>query len=219
MSLSDRRRRAEGLRCAIPAGLTLLGTACATDIARNVSIAPGPEPGVVQFVLKDRALVYGLTVMTCRGRAVWTISNERLGPAPSRFTYGVTPNGFVSRAGPEPLKPGCYEVIVSGPSRVRFQIGQDGRLVSPEKPVSGPSSARLPDLAHRRPEDGPRTLLTACSLTAGSRRSCRWQSPVCSRNTATAHAGLQPRAAPCGCWRIAPDTDAPRCPATAFAWS
>ncbi len=120
------------------AGLTLLCVGCATDVARNVLVEPTPAPGVVAFVLTDRNLVYGLTVMTCHGRAMWTISNERLGRVPSRITYGVTPDGFVSRIGPEALKPGCYEVVVSGPSRVRFRIGEDGRLVSPgNRVVSG----------------------------------------------------------------------------------
>lgn len=115
--------------------LTLLCVACATDIARDVSVEPAPKAGVVEFVLKDRNLVYGLTVMTCRGRDVWTISNVRLGLAPSRITYGVTPDGFVSRVGPEELKPGCYELVVSGPSRVRFHIGEDGHLLSRDEPV------------------------------------------------------------------------------------
>src|SRR5262245_41317285 len=142
MTRSDRRRRVEWVRFAIPASLTLLSAACVPDVARNVSIEPAPAPGVVQFVMRDRNLVYGLTVMTCRGHAVWTISNAQLGPVPSRVTYGVTPAGFVSRTGPEPLKPGCYDVVVSGPSRARFQIGEDGRLASPAKPViAGPSSA------------------------------------------------------------------------------
>lgn len=115
--------------------LTLTCVACATDIARDVSVEPAPKAGVVEFVLKDRNLVYGLTVMTCHGRAVWTISNARLGLAPGRITYGVTPDGFVSRVGPEPLKSGCYEVVISGPSHARFQIGEDGRLISPSGPV------------------------------------------------------------------------------------
>jgi hypothetical protein len=141
MSPSNRRRRPEWVRFAIAASLTLVGAACVTDVARNLAIEPAPAPGVVQFVMRDRNLVYGLTVMTCRGRAVWTISNAQLGLVPSRVTYGVTPAGFVSRTGPEPLKPGCYEVIVSGPSRMQFHVGEDGRLVSPGEPViSGPSS-------------------------------------------------------------------------------
>jgi hypothetical protein len=146
MNRVGRGRRAEWVRLAIRASLTLLSAACVTDLARNVSIEPAPAPGVVQFVMRDRSLVYGLTVMTCRGHAVWTISNVQLGLVPSRVTYGVTPAGFVSRTGPEPLKPGCYDVIVSGPSRARFQIGEDGRLASPATPVI----AGRPSSGHER---------------------------------------------------------------------
>ena len=83
---------------------------------------------MVAFVLESRSLVYGLSVMTCSGRVMWTISNQRLGEPPLRITYGVTPDGFVTRTGPNPLTPACYEVVVSGPSRTRFHIGADGRL-------------------------------------------------------------------------------------------
>ena len=120
--------------------LTLVCVACATDVARDVSVEPAPKAGVVEFVVQDRNLLYGLTVMTCRGRAVWTISNARLGLAPSRITYGITPDGFVSRVGPEELEPGCYEVVVSGPFHVRFHIGEDGKLVSPGEPVVSATS-------------------------------------------------------------------------------
>jgi hypothetical protein len=86
-------------------------------------------PGAVAFVLTNRNLFYGLTVANCSGRPMWTISNEKLVEPPTRITYGVAPTGFVSRTGPLTLTPGCYEVIVSGPSRARFHIGADGRLV------------------------------------------------------------------------------------------
>lgn len=118
----------------IPVACLTLCVACATDVARDVSIEPTPKAGVVEFVLEDRSLLYGLTVMTCNGRAVWTISNQGLGLPPSRITYGVTPDGFVSRVGPEPLKPGCYELVVSGPSHVRFRIGENGLLTPPAAP-------------------------------------------------------------------------------------
>ena len=94
-------------------------------------VEPEPETGGVMFVLEDRTLVYGLSVLTCDGRATWTISNESLGRPPAEITYGVAPDGFVSRTGPAPLEPGCYEVVVSGPSRTRFRIDRDGHLVTP----------------------------------------------------------------------------------------
>jgi hypothetical protein len=103
--------------------------ACATDVSNLVRVEPAPPPSTVMFTLESRDLVYGLSVMTCRGRDMWTISNEKLGGAPSRIAYGVTPAGFVTRTGPRALEPGCYEIVVSGPSRTRFRIGNDGRLV------------------------------------------------------------------------------------------
>jgi hypothetical protein len=123
--LSERSIQTLVHRCVVA-----LCAACSTDISNLIRVEPAPTPGAVVFVLEDRSLVYGLTVMTCRGRAMWTISNGQLGGAPRRITYGVTPNGFVSRTGPGPLSPGCYEVIVSGPSRTRFHIGTDGQLVA-----------------------------------------------------------------------------------------
>jgi len=112
------------------AGVTLLSAACASDPSRRVSVEPAPTPGMVVFVLEDRTLFYGLTVMTCRGRVMWTLSNDSPDEPPVRITYGVAPNGFVSRTGPKPLTPGCYQVIVSGPSKMRFHIGGDGRLTA-----------------------------------------------------------------------------------------
>ena len=109
---------------------SLLPVACVSEASTRVRVEPSPQSGAVVFVLEDRTLFYGLTVMTCEGRATWTMSNQRLGAPPPRITYGVAPDGFVTRTGPAPLGPGCYDVIVSGPSRTRFHIGEDGRLVT-----------------------------------------------------------------------------------------
>jgi len=109
--------------------LAVLVAACATDNGQRVSVAPAPAPASVSFVLADRSLVYGLTVSTCGGRTMWTISNVKLGQPPDTISYGVTPPDFASRTGPSPLTPGCYEVTVSGPAHTRFEIGADGRLI------------------------------------------------------------------------------------------
>ena len=114
-------------RCVLAA--VIFCVACATDVSNLVRVEPAPAPSTVVFTLENRDLVYGLSVITCRGRDMWTISNEKLGGAPSRITYGVTPPGFATRTGPRALEPGCYEIVVSGPSRTRFRIGNDGRLV------------------------------------------------------------------------------------------
>ena len=114
-------------RCVLAAATSC--AACATDVGNLVHVEPAPAPSTVTFALESRDLVYGLSVLTCSGRDMWTISNEKLGGAPSRIAYGVTPAGFVTRTGPRALEPGCYEIVVSGPSRSRFRIGNDGRLV------------------------------------------------------------------------------------------
>jgi hypothetical protein len=128
-SRAVKSRTAARARFALVA-VSLLSAACVADEAQRVSVEPAPKPASVAFVLTDRTLVYGLTVATCRGRPVWTISNEQhTVQAPARIIYGVTPDGYVTRIGPNPLTPGCYEVIVSGPSRARFWIGADGQLI------------------------------------------------------------------------------------------
>ena len=109
--------------------------ACDTNVSNLVHIEPAPAPSTVTFALESRDLVYGLSVLTCSGRDMWTISNAKLGGAPSRIAYGVTPPGFVTRTGPRALEPGCYEVVVSGPSRTRFRIGNDGRLAVNPSPT------------------------------------------------------------------------------------
>jgi len=136
-----RRRRAL-------AAVTLMSAACATDVSRQVAIVPAPPPATVAFVLGNRTLFYGLTVMSCSGRTMWTLANEQLVEPPARIIYGVAPPGFVSRVGPFALTPGCYEVIFSGPTRVRFHIGPDGRLVSEP-------GARRADSARPQPQPQP----------------------------------------------------------------
>src|SRR5919201_756454 len=73
--------------------------------------------------------VYGLSVLTCgTDSAVWTIAAAGDAPAPTRIVYGEPPRGYVSRVGPEPLRPGCYDVYVSESKGARFRIGRDGRV-------------------------------------------------------------------------------------------
>ena len=119
-------------RCALVVVLSC--AACETDVSNLVRVEPAPAPSTVEFTFETRDLVYGLIVMTCRGRDMWTISNVKLGGAPSRITYGVTPPGFATRTGPRALEPGCYDIVVSGPSRTRFNIGNDGKLVVNSSP-------------------------------------------------------------------------------------
>jgi len=71
----------------------LLFPACVGGVGQLVAVESAPAPAAVSFVLTDRSLFYGLTVATCRGRAMWTISNEQLVESPARIIYGITPPG------------------------------------------------------------------------------------------------------------------------------
>lgn len=70
--------------------------------------------------------------------AVWIIGEDSLRePLVTRVTYGQAPLGYRSAVGPEPLRPGCYSVTVSGMGRVRFEVDSSGSVR--EVPGSGES--------------------------------------------------------------------------------
>jgi hypothetical protein len=113
--------------------------ACGEEISRQVRVEPVPAPARVAFVFTDVSLFYGLNVTTCKGsRVMWLLSDEQLTAPPARIEYGVAPPGFASRAGPEPLVPGCYVVTASGPSSARFELGADGRVTVDSSRVRKP---------------------------------------------------------------------------------
>ena len=116
---------------AIVGMLALVGCA-ATNL---VGIESESEPWRPVFRVTDASgrgavrWVYGLSVVTCgTDSAEWTIAATGDAPTPTRIVYGEAPRGFVSRVGPEPLRPGCYEVYVSESRGARFRIGRDGRV-------------------------------------------------------------------------------------------
>jgi hypothetical protein len=105
--------------------------------ANIVGVEVGAEPETPVFVVSDAAghgatgWIYGLSVVTCGSdSAVWTIAATGSASAPRRVVYGQTPEGFVNRVGPLPLKPGCYQVYVSESAGARFYVGRDGRVVA-----------------------------------------------------------------------------------------
>lgn len=74
---------------------------------------------------------YGLSVVRCgTGRTMWTMGTGGApAPAPARVTYGEPARGYTSRAGPRPLTPGCYRVLVADATPMRFLVHPDGRVV------------------------------------------------------------------------------------------
>jgi hypothetical protein len=57
---------------------------------------------------------------------------------PTRIEYGTAPRGFVNRVGPTPLRPGCYEGLISGngiSGTARFNVTADGSIVEQRESV------------------------------------------------------------------------------------
>jgi len=61
--------------------------------------------------------------------AAWLLSRvTEATPPPTRVTYGREPLGFRSDQGPQPLVPGCYDAMVTGTGRLRFEIETQGAV-------------------------------------------------------------------------------------------
>jgi hypothetical protein len=113
------------------------GMMAACTPANIVGVETGAESGVPVFVVTDAAgygatgWIYGLSVVPCGSdSSVWTIAATGSASPPSRIVYGQTPDGFVNRVGPLPLRPGCYQVYVSESAGARFRVARDGRVVA-----------------------------------------------------------------------------------------
>jgi hypothetical protein len=129
--------RRQWRRAAVRGAITLAVGAAACAPANIVGVEGGSEPSTPVFVVTDAAghgatgWVYGLSVVTCGSdSSVWTIAATGSASPPSRIVYGQTPDGFVNRAGPLPLHPGCYQVYVSESAGTRFHVGRDGRVIA-----------------------------------------------------------------------------------------
>jgi len=104
-------------------------------VVNLVRVEPG-TPTKPVFVLSDTTgrgssgTIYGLSVIPCGGdSAVWQITANGSNGAPARLEYGVTPAGYFSRVGPEPLRKGCYDVFVTDGRRARFRVDAFGQLI------------------------------------------------------------------------------------------
>ena len=124
---------------------------CGTD--NLIGVEPGSTADSLVFrlaasrgdIITPPSLVYGLTVIPCGGdRVLWQISAETgEGRIPSRVRYGEQLQGFRVRVPAEPLRPGCYEAVISGPATVRFDVRADGTVLerpSQRRPVPAPAA-------------------------------------------------------------------------------
>src|SRR5438270_4830257 len=105
-------------------------------VVNLVRVEPGTTPMKPVFVLTDTTghgssgTIYGFSVIPCGAdTAVWQVAANGTNGAPARLEYGVTPTGYVSRVGPEPLRPGCYDVYVTDGRRARFRVDGAGQII------------------------------------------------------------------------------------------
>ena len=106
--------------CDAPANLVRLAPPARVDsVAFEISAIGGAGAG-------PASLVYGVAVVRCDETGFWTIVSDGTRSLPQRFTYGGALPGFETRAGPLPLLPGCYDILVSRARPLRFDIGADG---------------------------------------------------------------------------------------------
>jgi len=104
-------------------------------VVNEVRVEPGAAPLKPAFVLTDTSgrgpsgTIYGLSIVSCRSdNVLWQIAATGSNSAPSRIVYGEAPPGFRVNAGPEALRPGCYDVFVTGGRRARFRVDAAGRV-------------------------------------------------------------------------------------------
>jgi hypothetical protein len=136
-----RRRRSPrtGRAARLLASALATGALAACASARNaVWVQQGSNNARLVFRVADEpngaappSYFYGLAVTTCGGEHVlWAIRNgdDNAAIRPVTITYGQPPQGYYSAVGPTPLRPGCYEVTISGPASTRFTVARDGSI-------------------------------------------------------------------------------------------
>jgi hypothetical protein len=112
----------------------LVVLACAETVESGVDVSIAPEsriPNIV-FLLSPSSLFYGLSVLPCKSDdPLWVIGleGENVAP-PTRIVYGQPPPGYVARMPAQPLQPGCYRVVATGPSSLEFMVNPAARSSS-----------------------------------------------------------------------------------------
>jgi hypothetical protein len=110
-----------------------LGGACVAP-DRYLSIAAPAAVDSLTFLITDPRQatdvpIYGLSVVVCgTERVMWTIASDGSRSLPAQIAYGHAVPGFVTRAGPLTLSPGCYDVFASGTRPVRFDVDHLGSI-------------------------------------------------------------------------------------------
>ena len=117
--------------------LALLAAPLGCAVSNAVWIQPNSDVGKVVFRIAQTpkgdvplTTFYGLTVAECGGRVTWEFGTSGSnGPPPGRVIYGEVPPGFVTKAAPRPLRPGCYHVFITGAASTTFEVTSDGKVI------------------------------------------------------------------------------------------
>ena len=114
--------------------LIITALAC-TGVVNLVQVQSGDAPNKPLFVLTDTTghgpagTIYGFSVVPCGADSpVWQLVASGTNGAPSRFAYGDSIPGYVTRIGPLPLRSGCYDAFVTDGRRVRFHVDAAGHV-------------------------------------------------------------------------------------------
>jgi hypothetical protein len=147
-AVSHITRRANIFARLVSCTFLMLGVAC-DPVVNRVRVEPGTAPLKPVFVLTDTTghaasgNIYGLSVVLCgTDSALWQIAATGASGPPSRLEYGVTPAGYATHVGPQPLRPGCYEVLITDGRRARFRVSAAGQVIVEARPDSQRSVRR-----------------------------------------------------------------------------
>ena len=99
----------------------------------TIRLGPRPNADSLVFLLRTIAdtsqpaeSVYGLSVIRCDSKeAMWTIAADGTRQISGTVVYGKPVAGFPARVGPLPLTTGCYEVVLTGATTRRFEVGSE----------------------------------------------------------------------------------------------
>lgn len=121
----------------LPLFIGLASTGCPQRTAVWVREGSTASNLVLQFGTDRRKLggadIGVIRVYECGGSstglgAMWVVGPQGGTAELRELTYGLTPPGFTSDQGPQPLEPKCYRVDVSGTGKTEFVVDSAGRV-------------------------------------------------------------------------------------------
>jgi hypothetical protein len=101
--------------------------------ADNLVLEFGRERGTPGGAAIGAIRIYGCDAPGTGSGAQWVVGPTGGTADVREIKYGETPAGFTSDQGPQPLKPGCYRVDVSGTGKTQFIVEPSGQVREQER--------------------------------------------------------------------------------------